>query len=198
LLKRRSTPEPTPVEAPAEPARPGSKGRPTPKRNEAQASRRAAVQKAPTNRKEAARLRRDAARADRRSTMTAMATGDERNYPPAHAGKERALVRDVVDSRKSRAWIGVPGLLALLPLIVMSQYVKPLFTVVMVLELVLIGVVLSDSVTTYREVGRMLAERFPTGTKQSTRSLKFYGIQRNNVRPAKRRPPARVKTGDKI
>ncbi len=198
MLKRRSTPVPTPVEAPAEPVRPGSKGRPTPKRSEAQASRRGAVQKAPTGRKEAARLRRDTARADRRSTMLALSTGDERNYPPGHAGKERALVRDIVDSRTSRAWIGIPGLLVLLPLILLSGVIKPLYTLVLLLQFVLISVVLIDIVATFRVIGRVLAERFPTGTKASRRSLKMYGIQRNNARPSKRRPPPRVKPGDKI
>jgi hypothetical protein len=197
LLKRRSTPE-TPVETPPEPARAGGKGRPTPKRSDAKAGRRAPTGKAPLDRKAAARARRDAARDERIAQRKALETGDVRNYPPLHQGKERALVRDIVDSRKSRAWIGMPGLLVLFVLIALSRVLKPLFGIVLFVELFLIFVVVWDSLVNYRRIGRILAERFPTGTKESTRALKFYGVQRNNTMPSRRRPPAQVQRGDQI
>jgi hypothetical protein len=198
MLKRRSTPQPSPIEEPQEPARAGGKGRPTPKRSASQARRRGPIEKAPTDRKAAARARRDAAKAERRAKVQALATSDERNYPPLHAGKERALVRDIVDSRNSLGYIALPALAILLPLILLSTAVPALNVFVLLAQFSVIGIVARDNIINWRRIKHNLAERFPMGTKESTRTLKFYGMQRNNTRPSKRRPPPRVKPGDRI
>src|SRR3954470_7855441 len=82
--------------ASAEEGKPGGKGRPTPKRDEARKKRRAAT---PTNRKEAAALRRQRLREQRTAQRQALITGDERNLPMRDAGPAKRLARDVVDSR---------------------------------------------------------------------------------------------------
>src|SRR3954462_7928404 len=72
------------------------KGRPTPKRSEARKQRRVST---PTNRKEAAALRRQKMREQRGAQRQALQTGDERNLPARDAGPAKRLARDYVDSR---------------------------------------------------------------------------------------------------
>src|SRR3954451_17239325 len=80
----------------AEREQPAGKGRPTPKRREAQKRRRGPV---PTNKKEAAAQRRTQARESRQLQRQALLSGDERHLPPRDAGPAKRLARDVVDSR---------------------------------------------------------------------------------------------------
>src|SRR3954451_21629519 len=75
---------------------PAGKGRPTPKRRDAQKRRRGPV---PTNKKEAAAQRRTQARESRQLQRQALLTGDERHLPPRDAGPAKRLARDVVDRR---------------------------------------------------------------------------------------------------
>src|SRR5947209_20598669 len=74
------------------------KGRPTPKRRDAQKRRRGPV---PTNKKEAAAARRTKVREERMMQRQALLSGDERHLPARDAGPAKRLARDVVDSRFS-------------------------------------------------------------------------------------------------
>ena len=197
-LRRTTTVDPPPALPPAsQPApKPAGKGRPTPKRSDAQ--KRRAISAAPTDRKEAARRARAEARVQRDAGAAALASGDERNYPPMHFGKERALVRDIVDSRRSFGWLGVPGFIAMLPLVIMSGYSKPLAALLNVAIFILVGLIGWDYFAVRRRVKAVLAERYPTGTKASTRLLMLYGVSRNNTWPSRRKPKPRVKVGDRI
>ena len=77
MFRRRTTEEapPPPAAAESAPARPGSKGRPTPKRRDAEQARKARVS-APRDRKEAIRQQREKSRAERAKVQQAMVTGD--------------------------------------------------------------------------------------------------------------------------
>src|SRR3954453_1474305 len=98
LFRSRDT-ETVEEAAPAEPApQPVGKGRPTPKRREAERRRKAVV--APKTRKEAAQLQRERLRKTRRPTREGVARGDQRALAPRDAGPVRAFVRDYVDSRR--------------------------------------------------------------------------------------------------
>jgi hypothetical protein len=196
-FRRTSTQQP-PGQAEPEtpPAKAGGKGRPTPKRSDAQSRRKAAVTKAPTDRKEAVRLQRAAARAARERHRQALATGDEKNYPPLHSGKERAAVRDAVDSRRSIAWTGMPVFFVLFFLLIgVTPAVPALAPPINLLVFVLFFLVMGDSVAAWRRVKRVLRERFPGGTEESANSLALYGVSRNNMRPGRRKPPPRVGRG---
>lgn len=196
---RRTTTQQPPAEPPPDTvlAKPGGKGRPTPKRSEAQTKRRAAVT-APADRKEAARLQRAATRAARERHRHALATGDEKNYPPLHAGRERAAVRDAIDSRRSIAWVGMPVFLVLFVLLLFVAPANPtLVPLINLLVFVLFFLVMGDSFVAWRRVKRVLKERFPEGTEESTSGLALYGVSRNNQRPGRRKPPARVGRGAK-
>src|SRR5207248_11521344 len=108
LFRRRSTePDAAPSDEEDPPAvRPGkgytpSKrelGKTTPKRPSGQARR---VEPAPANRKEAAKRIRERQRTERAEQRAAMMAGDERYLLPRDKGPERALARDVVDSRRT-------------------------------------------------------------------------------------------------
>jgi uncharacterized protein YneF (UPF0154 family) len=176
--------------------KPGGKGRPTPKRSDA--TKRRAVTAAPTDRKEAARRLRAEAKAQRAAQAAALATGDERNYGPMHAGKERALVRDIVDSRRSFGWLGIPGFVAMLPLILISSQSTTLAALLNIPIFLLVGVIGWDYFAVRRRIKAVLAERYPTGTKTTTRLLVLYGVSRNNTWPSRRKPKPKVKVGDPI
>ena len=84
------------------------KGRPTPKRNEAQKRRGGPVAPPPTNRREAAKQLRAKQAENRQRIKKGTASGDERAMLPRDSGPVRRLVRDVVDARRSLGWLLLP------------------------------------------------------------------------------------------
>lgn len=118
MIFRRNEPDnaPPPTDDQSPDQLTSGKGRPTPKRREAEAARK---QKAapPRDRREAkARLKAERAK-ERQQTMDAMRSGDERNYPARDQGKSRHLARNWVDGRRNIGeifWPVVIGSLVLL------------------------------------------------------------------------------------
>lgn len=107
----------TPVEQP-EPAadeQPAGKGRPTPKRREAEMRNRRPL--VPDDRKEAKRRQREQRNEMWRKQREAMITGEERYLPIRDKGRVRRYARDYVDARFSVAEIFMP--VALLMIIAM-------------------------------------------------------------------------------
>src|SRR5690606_30068831 len=116
VFRRRATSESTqapPEEPTPPPARPGSKGRPTPKRSEAEKARKERVKPALT-RREQIRRDREKMRTERMRTRQAMATGDERYFLKRDQGPVRKFVRDYVDSRRTIAEFFLPIILIVL------------------------------------------------------------------------------------
>ena len=172
--------------------KPHGKGRPTPKRSEATKGRR---QPLVTPRTKGRSKSDRAERAElRRAMREAMRNGDERYLPPIARGPERALVRDVVDSRRSYAWLSIPGWMVGL---VLSSIKFPVTQVAgsVVLTLV-VGILIADSVATGKVVRRALRERWPGGTEGSTKGLTYYAVARNMQPRRWRRPPAKVARGE--
>lgn len=103
-------PETTPV-APADPSRPGGKGRPTPRRKDVEAANRRplVVDKKAMTAEQKAKLREDRARA-----REAMMSGDEKHLPERDKGPERRFLRDAVDVRWNVGEILLPLMLILL------------------------------------------------------------------------------------
>jgi hypothetical protein len=92
----------------------GGKGRPTPKRSDKQRRRTGPVAPPPQTRKEAARQQKERAKAARERIREGAARGDERYLAPRDAGPIRALVRDVVDSRRNVGVLLLPLALVLI------------------------------------------------------------------------------------
>lgn len=96
----------------------GGKGRPTPKRKEAEAARRQKVAP-PRDRREAkARLKAERAK-ERQQSMDALRSGEERLYPVRDQGKARHIARNWVDGRMNFGEIFWPVVITALVLLFM-------------------------------------------------------------------------------
>ncbi len=100
--------------APPVPPRPGAKNRPTPTRREAEAARRQPL--IPEDRKAAARHAKAKARQDRARAREAALRGEEWALLQRDKGKQRAFVRDYLDSRRGIAEFALPLMIIGMPL----------------------------------------------------------------------------------
>lgn len=180
----------TAVTEPGDDTAPSGKGRPTPKRREAQKRRRVAT---PTNRKEAAALRRERMREQRSKQRQALMTGDERWLPPRDAGPAKRLARDIVDTRFTLGQVFFGMVFAVLLLSFIPNIAVRAAT--NVLMLVAFGAVVFDAVRVGRAARRAVEEKY--GAKESL-GITSYALMRSLQPRRMRRPPARVKRGDAI
>lgn len=94
-----------------DPARPAGKGRPTPKRRDAErANRRPLV----VDKKSMSADQKAKVRADRAKAREAMLSGDERYLPARDRGPERRFLRDAVDVRWNVGEVLLPAMIAVL------------------------------------------------------------------------------------
>lgn len=172
------------------PAVTAGKGRPTPKRSEAERRRRQPYT-APKDRKEASRVSRDRQRADRSRRMEAVRRGEEWALPPRDRGPGKALARDYVDSKRRVSEYYMYGLLVLLVLLfVPSTIVK---SIVPLLVLAAVLVMAFEGIYLGRKVKSLAAQRLPG---ESTRGLSLYAAMRALQIRRLRVPKPRVKPGD--
>ena len=196
MFRRRSTAtQDTPAEGtPGAPAadqarasQTAGKGRPTPKRSEAERRRR---YNAPSDRKEALRQSKTRDRSTRARKSEAMRRGEEWALPAKDKGPVRALARDYVDSRRRASEFYMYGLVVLLFLLFLHnpvvQTVLPALLIVMVLVMIVEGYLVG------RKVTAMAGERFPG---ESTRGIKIYSAMRALQIRQLRFPKPRVKPG---
>ncbi|WP_159523272.1 MULTISPECIES: DUF3043 domain-containing protein [Actinomyces] len=147
LFKKNEAPAPEPETTPS---KAGGKGRPTPKRRDAQAKRLHPV--VPTDRKAAkreARARRDEAWERQRR---AMETGDERYLPARDKGPVKRYVRDYVDARFSVGEFFIPVAFTVLILGLFGQSMRQLMlwlmlglyalTLIMILDVIVCWLIL--------------------------------------------------------
>lgn len=188
-------PEPVEEDAPKPGARgytPG-KGRPTPKRKEAQ---RRTAEPPPTDRKEAAKRLRDRQRDERIEARQKMMAGDERYLPARDKGPERALTRDIVDARRNIA--GYFLLVALIILLGSSGVMPPAIQLgAQLLWVVVFVVVIIDSVLLSLKVRKLVKERHPKTTIRFG-SLYWYAIMRSIAFRRMRMPSPQKKIGDQV
>jgi hypothetical protein len=186
-----------PVDEPDAPAMPKSytakKGEATPKR--VIAGRRP-VEAPPLDRREALRRSRQKDRETRTQQRDGMMAGDPRYLMARDKGADRALVRDIVDSRFS---VGTYFIVALFLIVFGSSPAMPravqagsnLLLLFMLLAFVV------DSVLLCRRVRKLVHERLP---KENPRwgALYRYAIMRTLSFRRLRVPKPRVKPGDTI
>jgi hypothetical protein len=185
-------------DGPAETKQPRSaaeagKGRPTPKRSEAEARRRQPITgsrtaAAPRTREEKAR-----ARTDRATKYDAMKRGEAWALNPRDRGPARALARDYVDSKRRISEYYMYVLVILLAGIFLRNTVLP--ALISPLVLVLVVVILIDSQLIRRSLNKLVAERLPG---ESTRGLTMYAVMRALQIRRFRVPAPRVQPGQKI
>lgn len=174
---------------PAGEPRDGGKGRPTPKRREAERGRRRAVT-APKTRKEAYKAMRERQREERGHQLAALRAGDESNLPARDRGPVRRYARDIVDSRRSVAEFFLP--LALVILVLTFTSSTQLKAVGSMLWLVLVVLIVVDSLVLAFKLRRGLAKSFPG---QSTRGALPYALMRSMQIRRFRLPPPRLRGG---
>nr|WP_202481727.1 MULTISPECIES: DUF3043 domain-containing protein [Streptomyces] len=168
------------------------KGRPTPKRSEAQTQRRRAASSAPTDRKAAVKRQREARRADLARQREALASGDERYLPVRDKGPVRRFVRDFVDSRFCIAEWFLP--LAVVILILSVIQVQNIQSISLLLWMGVIILIVIDSIGLSIRLKKQLRERFPDTPK---RGAVAYGLMRTLQMRRLRLPKPQVKRGER-
>ncbi|MGW6457796.1 DUF3043 domain-containing protein [Streptomyces sp. NPDC055078] len=167
------------------------KGRPTPKRSEAQTQRRRAAS-APADRKDAMKRQRAARRSDLARQREALASGDERYLPARDKGPVRRFVRDFVDSRFCVAEFFLP--LAVIILIMSMVRIGQLQNVALLIWLGVIVMIIVDSIGLSIRLKKQLRERFPDEPK---RGAVAYGLMRTLQMRRLRLPKPQVKRGER-
>ena len=173
-------------------ARAAGKGRPTPKRSEAQGRRQGPPPPPPTTRKEAYKRMREQQASRRGETRAGAARGDDNYLPARDRGPVRRLVRDVVDSRRNvGSFFLAIAAVALIGTVFPNAVVKNYATLVL-LSFFLVMIV--DSVILSRRIKRKVAARFPDATGNA-RGVAWYGISRSTMIRRWRFPKPEVAPG---
>lgn len=146
--------------------------------------------------KEERRELREERRARRREVTEGMRRGDERYLSARDQGPERALARDIVDSRRTIGTWFFGG--AVVVLFGSSAAMPPAVRLAANLAWGLLAVaVIADSVLLCRKLKRLLAKRYPDSTERRG-SLYLYVVMRSITFRRLRIPKPRVSIGDKI
>jgi Protein of unknown function (DUF3043) len=196
--------------APREPSAPkergaaeAKKGRPTPKRSEAERNRYQPIggtrgsgsRAGGTSGPAGPRTTEDKARArnERTRRMDAMKRGEDWALGPRDRGPARKLARDYVDAhrRPSEFYMYVLVLL----LVALLSRNRALNSAVSYLVMAMIAVIIVDGLLLRRSLGKLIAQRLPG---ESTRGLTMYSIMRALQIRRWRMPAPRLKPGDKV
>ncbi|MEV7285669.1 DUF3043 domain-containing protein [Streptomyces sp. NPDC093252] len=167
------------------------KGRPTPKRSEAQSQRRS-VANTPMTRKDAAKRGREERRAALEKQRKALAGGDERYLPVRDKGPVRRFARDFIDARFNVAEYFLP--MAVVILVLSMVRVTQLQTIALLLWLVVIVLIVLDSFATGFRLKKRLAEKFPDDNR---RGAVAYALMRSLQMRRLRLPKPQVKRGER-
>ncbi|MEU1406182.1 DUF3043 domain-containing protein [Streptomyces sp. NPDC005728] len=167
------------------------KGRPTPKRSEAQSQRRS-VAHTPTTRKDAAKRQREERRQAMDRQRQALAGGDERYLPARDKGPVRKFARDWVDSRFNVAEFFLPMAVVILVLSVVR--VPSIQNIALLLWLIVIVLIVLDAAVSGFRLKKRLAERFPD---QNRRGAVAYALMRSLQMRRLRLPKPQVKRGER-
>ena len=187
------------------------KGKPTPKRSQAE-RKRGPVAPAPMTSAEARRRRKEVGapkltreerkserltrRADMSERREKMMAGEDAYLLPRDKGPVRRFVRDVVDSRRNVLGLFMPAALGLIfvMLAVPSVTVQRLLSPAM---LVLVLIMVTDGLIVGRKVNRLVDEKFPDNTESGWK-LGLYAASRASQLRRMRAPRPQVNRGDKV
>jgi hypothetical protein len=171
---------------------PQKKGRPTPKRKDAESARKTFAL-APAHSKEDKARQKAAARAARVAQRAAYLRGDENALPLRDRGPVKKFVRNYVDSRRS-----------------IGEYFLPIIGIVLIVSLIpypaaaVIGVVLMytvlfasviDGIFLSRKIKSEVTARFPS---ESLKGIGMYGWLRSTQMRRMSAPKPGVAAGDKV
>jgi hypothetical protein len=191
--------------AKSKPTAEAGKGRPTPKRSEAERNRYQSITgsttsgRGPSSGSSGSSGRKPTpeekarAQSERDRRMTAMRRGEEWALGPRDRGPVKKLARDYVDSHRRPSEYYMYVLVILLVALLsrsktLSNYVSPLV-------LVLVVIVAVDAYLIRRALYKLAAERYPG---ESTRGMTTYAVMRALQIRRFRMPKPRLKPGDKF
>jgi hypothetical protein len=185
------------------PAAEAKKGRPTPKRSEAERNRYQPItgtrsggsRSGTTSRPAGPRTAEDKAkdRGERTRRMDAMRRGEEWALGPRDRGPARKLARDYVDAHRRPSEYYMYVLILLLAALL--SHSKALNAAVSYLVMAMIAVIIVDGLLIRRALGKLVAERLPG---VSTRGLTMYAVMRALQIRRWRMPAPRLKPGDEV
>ena len=168
------------------------KGRPTPKRKDAQASTKVSSLAPASTKAEKARAK-EAARASRIAQRAAYLRGEESALPARDRGPEKKFVRNYIDSRRSIGEFFLPiiGFVLVLSLIPIGAFAVA--GIVIMYGVLLFSVI--DGYFLSRKIKAEVTQRYPD---KSTKGLGLYGWLRSTQMRRMRAPKPQIKRGDKV
>jgi Protein of unknown function (DUF3043) len=192
------------AQGPVTPHRTEGKGRPTPKRRDAQGRKRGPTPPPPRTQREATKYAkatrgatpdRDQRRRDAAERREGMAAGDDRYLLPRDRGPIRGYVRDLVDSRPHLMGLFMPlAVIVLLSLVVpipAAQQYLSLFSLIALVAMILEGIWLGLTVT------RKARAKFPS-EPINTLGTSWYAFTRASQLRRLRIPKPKVGRGAKV
>ena len=192
-------------EAPAKskPAAQAGKGRPTPKRSEAEANRYRTLTgsttsgrgriAAPDPRRKLTPEEKAKAREDRSKQLQAMRRGEDWALGPRDRGPAKKLARDYVDSHRRPMEYYMYALIILVIALFAGKSHSALGNYLQIFLIAIIAVIAVDAYFLRRSILKAANERLPN---ESTRGLAFYAIMRGLQLRRFRTPAPRLKPGD--
>ena len=198
-------------EAPAKskpPAQTG-KGRPPPKRSQAEANRyksitgsttsgRGPAKSATPGRKltpEERTKARAEARTERERQTQAMRRGEEWALSPRDRGQAKKLARDYVDAHRRPSEFYMYALVLLVIGLFAGKSHSAISSYMQIVLVVIILIIVADAILLRRSITKLAAERLPG---QSTRGITIYATMRALQLRRFRTPAPRLKPGDKF
>jgi Protein of unknown function (DUF3043) len=183
---------PAEAKQPRSPAE-AAKGRPTPKRSEAERNRRQPITGARAPATPRTPEDKTKARNERARKYEAMKRGESWALNPRDRGPARALVRDYIDSKRRISEYYMYILIVLLAAIFIHN--KAAQTYISPLVLALVVVIVIDAQFIRRAIRRLVSERLPG---ESTRGLTIYATMRALQIRRFRIPAPRIRPGEKF
>lgn len=175
------------------------KGRPTPKRRDAEGRRRGPVAPPPRTQREAVKRMRstgvtkDQRRADRMERRERMLSGDERYMLPRDRGPVRAYVRDLVDSRRQLMGLFMPlAGIVLLTLFVQDARIQ---SAISLLTMAMLATMVVETLFLGRYITKRVRAKFPDAETGGV-GLTFYAFTRATMMRRFRSPRPRIGYGE--
>jgi len=166
------------------------KGRPTPKRKEAEAARKVSSL-APASTKAEKQRAKAAAREARIATRAAYLRGDENALPFRDKGPVKKFVRNYVDSRRSIGEFFLPVIFIVLLLTLIPSKVFQLVSIAIMYSVLVISVV--DGFLLSRKLKKEVTTKFPGA---ELKGIGMYGWLRSTQMRRMRTPKPAIKAGE--
>jgi hypothetical protein len=178
-----------------------AKGKPTPKRREAEARKRGPVAPAPKTTREAMKRSRQTrgTKEDRRAVAKErrerMMAGDDKYLMPRDRGPLKAYVRDLVDSRRNLLGLFMPlAILVFVALLIPNPLVQNYATLLCLAMLIMM---IFEGILNGRRVAKLVRLKFPKDTIRGF-SIGWYAFVRGSQIRKLRVPKPRLRPGDPI